>query len=302
VGDLVAFCGSVRVAHLGVGVKRSDGTVNGQLTLSSADREDLTAYLIGRAWELSQRFDGRGRLAGFLTQRLHFACTDWTRARFGSTRWGPVAVFTPTADPGVYVTGTWLDAEFDDSDALDLEAAPAGTREALELIRPLIDGETESVKQIAERAQVEPSQVTNALALVRAAARRQGLEPDDEERHALADQVRGLREQRMTYPQIATMLGLPSSHTASALIRDYHPELIKRQRRSAQAERKPQVIVNAPMKSRDGQRNPCVYCKTPTIFLRAIAGSNSTQPEWEDCCADCGERPARRQQLAMTAA
>jgi hypothetical protein len=105
VQDLEAFCGSIRFAHFGVGVRRSDGTTNGQLMLSSADEEDVLEYLVSRGWELAQRFnpvdDGRGsnRLAGFLTQRLHFACTDWARARFGSTRYGPRPVFTPTAKP-----------------------------------------------------------------------------------------------------------------------------------------------------------------------------------------------------------
>jgi hypothetical protein len=92
VQDLEAFCSSIRAAHFGIGVRRSDGSTNGQLSLSSADAEDVLGYLVSRAWELSLRFnsrdDGRGttRLGGFLAQRLHWACTDWTRRRFGSTR------------------------------------------------------------------------------------------------------------------------------------------------------------------------------------------------------------------------
>jgi DNA-directed RNA polymerase specialized sigma24 family protein len=230
VQDLEPFCGSIRAAHFGVGVKRGDGSTNGQLSLSSADAEDVLGYLIGRGWELSQRFnpvdDGRGsnRLAGFLTQRLHFACTDWTRARFGSTRYGPVPVFTPTADPELHMTETWLDAEFDDSDALDLDAAPPGTREALELLQPLIDEEVQTVRQAADRAQVGPGQVTRALQLVRAEARRQGLDPSGlaDERQALADQAAELRDQGLTYKQIADELGC-SAWTARALL-DYHPD------------------------------------------------------------------------------
>jgi hypothetical protein len=233
VQDLEAFAGSVRVAHFGVGVKRSDGSVNGQLTLSSADEEDILGYLISRAWELSQRFnpvdDGRGsnRLAGFLTQRLHFACTDWTRKRFGSTRYGPVATFTPTADPEVHITEVWLDAEYDGSDALDLEAAPAGTREALELLQPLIHGEVAEQTRLARNRGVSSGRVAQAVRLVRAEAIRQGLAPDDEERHALADQAADLRKQRLTYPQIADELDLPSPHIARALLVDYHPHLVK---------------------------------------------------------------------------
>jgi DNA-directed RNA polymerase specialized sigma24 family protein len=232
VQDLEAFAGSIRVAHFGAGVKRSNGSIDGQLTLSSADADDVLAYLLSRAWELAQRFnpvdDGRGttRLAGFLAQRLHFAWTDWTRKRFGATRYGPVAVFTPTADPELHVTDVWLDAEYEGGyeDALDLDAA---TREALELIRPLIDDETVTIAQAAERAHVKPYHVTRALTQVRAATRRQGLIPPDEERHTLADQAAELRKQRMTYQQIADALNVGSGHAARALLVDYHPELVK---------------------------------------------------------------------------
>jgi hypothetical protein len=233
VQDLEAFCGSIRAAHFGAGVKRGDGSIDGHLALSGSDRDDLLAFLLGRAWELSQRFnavdDGRGttRLGGFLAQRLHFACTDWTRKRFGSTRYGPIAVFTPTADPELHITDVWLD-DYDDGDyGLDLDAAPAGTREALELIRPLIDDETVTNAQAAEMAHVKPQQVTRALTQVRAAARRQGLAARDEERQALADRVADLRKQRMTYQQIADALNVGSSHTARALLLDYHPDLAK---------------------------------------------------------------------------
>jgi hypothetical protein len=234
VQDLEAFCGSIRAAHFGVGVKRSNGSIDGQLTLSSADADDVLAYLLSRAWELSKRFrpgdDGRGscsRLGGFLAQRLHFAATDWTRRRFGATRYGPVPTFSPAAHPEVHITETWVDPELDDSDALDLDAAPPGTAQALSLLQPLLDGEVESAKELARRTQVEPGQIDQALHLVRVAARQQGLEPGDEQRHTLADQAAELRKQRLTYRQIASELSLHSTHTAAALIRDYHPDLIK---------------------------------------------------------------------------
>jgi hypothetical protein len=303
-GDVIAkFTRGERAAH-------KPGT---DAFLSPADKDDLLAFLLGASWEAWLKFnpidDGRGtnRFSGYLVWVLHRRVVDWIRQTKGSTRYPNSRIvtelvpLTPTIEERL---APFLDPEYDDGDyGLDLDVAPPGTREALELLQPLIDDDAENVKQVAERAHAEPRQVVSALALVRAAARRQGLEPDDEERHALADQARDLREQRMTYRQIAGELRLHSSHTATALIRDYYPELIKPATRRAATKRKPTpVIASGPMKSRDGQRNPCVYCQTPTIFIRAIAGSNSTHPEWEDCCADCGERPARREQLAMTAA
>lgn len=235
VRDLEAFAGSIRAAHFNVGAKRSDGSIDGQLSLSSADADDVLAYLIGRGWELSQRFnpvdDGRGsnRLAGFLTQRLHFACTDWCRARWGSTRYGPRPVFTPTADPEVLITASWLDPEFDDGDALDLDSAPSGTREALELLQPLIDGRVDQPAQIARDRGVPNGRVQKAVQHVRAEVRRQGFAPPsavEDERKALADQAADLRKQRLTYKQIADQLGLRSPHTVVGLLRDYRADVI----------------------------------------------------------------------------
>jgi hypothetical protein len=233
--DVEAFCGAVldkfnrgeRVAH-------QSGSHAFQ---NAADKEDALAFLIAASWQawldFNPRDDGRGtnRFGGYLSWILYRRHTDWLRKRYGSTRYGPVPVFTPTADPEVHITETWLDPEYDDSDALDLEAATAGTREALELLQPLLDDEVQTVQQVAERAHVKPSEITRALTQVRAAARRQGLGPNDEERRTLADQAADLHKQRLTYPQIADELGLGSFHTARALLLDYHPELIKRQGR-----------------------------------------------------------------------
>jgi hypothetical protein len=211
VQDLEAFCGSIRAAHFQIGAKRGDGSIDGQLSLSSADADDVLAFLVSRAWELSRSFnavsDSRGltRLAGYLSQRLHWAATDWTRKRFGSTRYGPVAVFTPTADPEVHVTETRLDTPYegDYEDVLDLDMP--GLREAVELLRPLLDDETVTITQAAERSHVKPHEVARALTQVRAAARRQGLGAPDEERQALAEQAAELRKQRLTFHRSPTL-------------------------------------------------------------------------------------------------
>jgi hypothetical protein len=235
--DVEKLAQSVLLAHERAGVKRNGRLDRPGMTLSESDREDLLSFLVATAWEASQRFhpndDGRGtnRLAGYVVWTLHRRLVDWVRQRFGSTRYPNsriVATLVPLT-PAIEERMTpFLDPELGDSDALDLEAAPAGTAAALALLQPWLDGEVGTVAQAAELAHVKPYQVTNAFALVRAAARQQGLEPGGEERHALADRAAGLRKQRLTYGQIADELSLHSSHTASALIRDYHPELIQK--------------------------------------------------------------------------
>jgi hypothetical protein len=201
---------------------------------SAADKEDALAFLIEACWQAWLDFDpnddGRhaNKLGGYAIWILHRRHTDWLRKRYGSTRYGPVPVFTPTADPEVHITQAHLDSQYEGGyeDVLDLEASP-DVREALGLIRPLIDDETVTIAQAAEQAHVKLHQVTRALTLVRAAARQQGLGVDDEERHTLADEAADLRRDRMTYQQIADALNLGSSHSARALLLDYHPELIK---------------------------------------------------------------------------
>jgi hypothetical protein len=141
-----------------------------------------------------------------------------------------VPAFTPTADPEVHITDVWLDDEYDDSDALDFSMAPEGTREALELIKPLLDDEASGQTQLAHSLNVPTSRVQHAVQLVRAEARRQRLSPPsaaEDERHAHADRARDLREQGHTYPQIATELGLRDYHAVRALLADYHPDLLR---------------------------------------------------------------------------
>jgi DNA-directed RNA polymerase specialized sigma24 family protein len=182
VRDVEAFCGALLERfHRGERVAHQPGS---HAFLSRDDHDDAIAHLVGASWEAWRRFnpvdDGRGtnRFGGYLSWVLYRRHTDWLRRRYGSTRYGPVATFTPTADPEVHITDVWLDAEYDDGDyGLDLEAAPAGTREALELIQPLIDGESLTQGQLAVRGGVSTGRVQKAMRLVREEARRQGLEP-----------------------------------------------------------------------------------------------------------------------------
>src|SRR6266545_5364115 len=147
ISDLEALCRSVLNDHLCAGVKKG-GRISGPtspLTLSQYD--DALVYLIETGWELAQRFNGRGRLAGYVQSFLFMRIVDWRRHTFGSSRYGPAPQFV-VYDPAVHASGAHWDAEYDD-DALDLDAAPAGTREALALIRPLIDGEVQTTGQAA---------------------------------------------------------------------------------------------------------------------------------------------------------
>jgi len=78
VRDVEQFCGRI--------IGRS------RLELSAQDNEDLLAYLIETAWELSLLYD-RGdsqyppRFSVYATNFLGLRVIDWQRARDGRTRW-----------------------------------------------------------------------------------------------------------------------------------------------------------------------------------------------------------------------
>ena len=56
------------------------------------------------------------------------------------------------------------------------------------------------------------------------------------------------------------------------------------------------------MRSHEGTPRPCIYCKTPTLFVREVIGLRGVHVGWEDCCPLCGEQPTRREALAKAAA
>ena len=59
------------------------------LDLSHHEREDLTAYLIETAWELSLRYDPAGVSSFRIWARrtLRLRCVDWVRSHRGRTKW-----------------------------------------------------------------------------------------------------------------------------------------------------------------------------------------------------------------------
>jgi hypothetical protein len=184
VRDVEAFCGDViKKFTRGERVAHQPGS---DASFSAADNEDLLAYLLAASWQAWLKFnpidDGRGtnRFSGYLVWVLHRRVVDWLRQTKGSTRYPKglvVTSVTPTSNVEQHIAGAWLDPELDDSDALDLEAAPAGTREALELIQPLIDGEPLTQAQLAVRGGVTMHRVGKAKRLVWEEAIRQGLSP-----------------------------------------------------------------------------------------------------------------------------
>lgn len=64
----------------------------GQRTLNEHQRSDLVSYLIGVAWELSERYDPakdkRPNLASYVAHILGLRIADWYRQTFGDTRHG----------------------------------------------------------------------------------------------------------------------------------------------------------------------------------------------------------------------
>lgn len=162
IADLESLCRSVLNDHLVAGVKKR-GRISGPtspLTLSQYD--DALVFLIGAGWELAQRFNGRGRLAGFVQSFLFMGIVDWRRQTFGSSRYGPVPVFTSTATPEADRAEAWLDPEFDDGSVLDRREMSAETLEAFELVWPLVDEPLLTHGDLAARGGVTTGRVARA--------------------------------------------------------------------------------------------------------------------------------------------
>lgn len=64
----------------------------GQRTLNEHQRTDLATFLIGQAWELSERYDPakdkKPNLASYVAHILSLRIADWYRQTFGDTRHG----------------------------------------------------------------------------------------------------------------------------------------------------------------------------------------------------------------------
>jgi len=63
-------------------------------------RDDAIAFLIANTWLEGRRFNGRGRLAGFVTARLRWRLLDWYRGRPGACEYDdPAEVVSIDAEP-----------------------------------------------------------------------------------------------------------------------------------------------------------------------------------------------------------
>jgi DNA-directed RNA polymerase specialized sigma24 family protein len=175
IADLEALCRSVLNDHLGVGVKKR-GRISGPTSpLTHSQYDDALGFLIGTGWELAQRFNGRGRLAGYVQSFLFMRIIDWRRRTSGNARYGPPPQFVEY-NPWQHDSVHW-DPDLNGGREIEVEAMSAEAQKALELLRPLSEDETLTLGQLAVRGGVTTGRVSKALRLVREEARRQGLEP-----------------------------------------------------------------------------------------------------------------------------
>jgi hypothetical protein len=164
IADLEALCRSVLNDHLLAGVKKG-GRISGPtspLTLSQYD--DALAFLVGTGWELAQRFNGRGRLAGYVQSFLFLRIVDWRRATGGSTRYGTPLQFVEY-DPRQH-DGVHWDPDLNGG-RIDVEAMSAEGREALAMVTPLFGDEPLSQAELAGRLGVPQGRVSKGVSLVR---------------------------------------------------------------------------------------------------------------------------------------
>jgi len=109
-------------------------------------RDDAIAFLIANTWLEGRRFNGRGRLAGFVTARLRWRLLDWYRGRPGACEFD---------DPAEVVS---LDAEPDEGDAMHARIAQIEQEEAREadlgLLGIDVDGLGESARWALENVAV----------------------------------------------------------------------------------------------------------------------------------------------------
>ena len=174
IADLEALCRSVASAHSRGGV-RIGGHLEPTRQVGDSDREDLVAFLIAAAWQASTRYSGKGRLAGFIVQRLHWGVTDWKRQTFGSNRWRPLPDLV-AYDPTLHDQAHYDDESTNDSE-LDVDALSPAARFALEnIIRPIVERDETQVSY-ARRMGVPASRVGKAFSVVRAELEALELEP-----------------------------------------------------------------------------------------------------------------------------
>jgi hypothetical protein len=175
IADLESLCRSVLNDHLVAGVKRR-GRISGPTSpLTPSQYDDCLVFLLGTGWELAQKFNGRGRLAGYVQSFLFMRVVDWRRRTFGNSRYGPAPQFVEY-DPRQHDTVHW-DRKLNGGREIDVEALTPEARAALELIRPLYGAEPVTQQELAARLGCPVGRVSKGAALVRRELELQGLAP-----------------------------------------------------------------------------------------------------------------------------
>jgi DNA-directed RNA polymerase specialized sigma24 family protein len=89
IDDVYAFCQALVNDHLAVGARRANGSFTGPCHLTRVQVDDIVQDMVSVAWAASERFNGNGRLSGWVVFKVTKGITDWRRHEFGSTRYGP---------------------------------------------------------------------------------------------------------------------------------------------------------------------------------------------------------------------
>jgi DNA-directed RNA polymerase specialized sigma24 family protein len=88
IDDVYAFCHALVNNHLAVGSRRANGSFTGPCHLTPAQVDDVVQDMAVVAWRAAERFNGHGRLSGWVTFKVAKGITDWKRSTLGSTRYG----------------------------------------------------------------------------------------------------------------------------------------------------------------------------------------------------------------------
>jgi hypothetical protein len=105
IGDVESFAYATVTRHYRQGVRRNGSVPGDCVRLSDDELEEAVAFAIATVWETSLRFNGNGRMSGFVLQRLHFRLIDRERARRGagtSTRDGAPPISIESYVPGLH--------------------------------------------------------------------------------------------------------------------------------------------------------------------------------------------------------
>lgn len=142
--------------------------------LTAEQRGDAVAHLITCAWHEAQRFDGRGRLGGFVTSRLRWRMVDWLKAEIGHP--SNIEIVPLQHAPEAAVELTVESRPLWQVLGVDLDALSMPARFALvSLAEPLSRGE--SLSSVAAACEVSRHAARDMMAQLADELRALGVEP-----------------------------------------------------------------------------------------------------------------------------